>query len=169
MSEKQSQGGCNTHGPIEVCGHTTETCPDIAGTEAAEIKQGAENNPELKRLQTALEQLETSVAEHPLVAHSSVNIFEEVSLQRAKEKGVDTSKIPDFEARLEAIKKKAPVAELDNIIRRAEEFYKSGDIAGAKSWYAHADSILTSRKLNLSEEDTTKFMDRLKKMADLWK
>lgn len=28
MSELQSQGGCFHHGPFEVCGHTTETCPN---------------------------------------------------------------------------------------------------------------------------------------------
>lgn len=168
MSDKESQGGCNTHGPFEVCGHTTGACPDITKSETAEIGQETENNPELKRLKTALEWLESSVEKHPLVAQSSMETFEKVSLQRAKDKGVDIGQIPDLEARLDALKQKAPVAELEDTIRRAEEFYKSGDIAGAKSWYAYADNKLSSRDSTLSEENATKFMERLKKMADLW-
>ena len=168
MSDKESQGGCNTHGPFEVCGHTTGTCPDIAKSEANEIGQEAENNPELKRLKTALESLESSVEKHPLVAQSSIDTFEKVSLKRAKDKGVDIDKITGLEARLEALKQKAPVAELEDIIRRMEEFYTSGDIVGAKLWYTQAASRLSSRHSTLSEENITKFMERLKKMPELW-
>ncbi len=28
MTDHLSQGGCNTHGSFDACGHTTETCPD---------------------------------------------------------------------------------------------------------------------------------------------
>lgn len=42
MSETNHGGGCNIHGPFEVSGHTTETCPDAANTAGAENKEGGE-------------------------------------------------------------------------------------------------------------------------------
>lgn len=39
MSEIKMGGGCNIHGPYEVCGHTTETCPNAAKTEGEKNKE----------------------------------------------------------------------------------------------------------------------------------
>ncbi|MDP3244064.1 MAG: hypothetical protein Q8M83_00120, partial [bacterium] len=89
--------------------------------------------------------------------------------KRAQEKGVDVSQIPNFDARFLKLKQEAPKTELNDIIRRTEEFYKSGDIGSAKSWYAEADNKLRLFESKLSKQDVQIFMDRLKAMADLWK
>lgn len=131
-------------------------------------KKETEDNPEFVRIKKALEWVESSVNEHPLVAQSVIDVFERISLKRAQDKGVDISQIPDFEVRVEALKKKAPVVEISESLRRAEEFDKTGDIVGAKSWWADADSKIRSLENNLSQEDLEHYMERLKKMSHLW-
>ncbi|MDP3244488.1 MAG: hypothetical protein Q8M83_02395, partial [bacterium] len=70
---------------IETGGPTPEEM-GIKPEEKNEIAKEVEKNPELKRLQDALDLLESEIAGHPLVAQSTVDIFEEISLKRAQEK-----------------------------------------------------------------------------------
>ena len=79
-------------------------------------------NAELERLRMTLGDLESSIVTHPMVATSSITVFEQVSLKRAQDAGVDINQIPDFDARLKKAKELAPIAELEDATRRAEEY-----------------------------------------------
>lgn len=105
MSERETQGGCLTHGPYEVCGHTTETCPDKVSGETQEVSTDheSEKGQAAKRLESALALAEEAVASSPDIAPTAIRIFHETSLKKAEEAGVDISEIPDFQARLEAL------------------------------------------------------------------
>ncbi len=43
MSDSESHGGCNVHGPFQVCGHTTETCPDAAKLKMQKTESGKDD------------------------------------------------------------------------------------------------------------------------------
>ena len=55
------------------------------------------------------------------------------SLTEAEDTGIDAS---TFKAEIEEIIAKIPRAEINNVLKKTEEFTESRDIASAKSWHA---------------------------------
>ncbi len=55
------------------------------------------------------------------------------SLTKAEEAGIDVS---SFKKETEEIINQIPRAEINNILKKIEEFLESGDVASAKSWHA---------------------------------
>ncbi|MDP2630548.1 MAG: hypothetical protein Q8P56_04020, partial [Candidatus Uhrbacteria bacterium] len=91
-----------------------------------------------------------------------------VSLQRALDAGVDTNTIQNFDARLDALKKKAPRNSINEALRKAEMFNTSGDVGAAKIWCAETHKSIALYQNKLSQEEIDQYTNRLSVMSHLW-
>lgn len=84
MSDFEPKGGCNAHGPYEICGHTTETCPDNtqidSGSEEAmivDIHTGQEVSKaeKLVRQAASFDDLVSRIDEHGISIQGSQEVY----------------------------------------------------------------------------------------------
>jgi len=113
--------------------------------------------PEMKRLSFYKEQAaKTLSGEH---VYASVYDDLKKTLVEAEEAGHDVSGI---KAEIEEMIKRLPGAELNNILSKADEFLKNGDISMAKLWQADAERRIRGweEKGVLTNEELLEFQKR---------